>query len=380
MAKLSNTKKKSNTKAKVDKRKSSESASSSSTEDESHQTGSNQKSPLLVDCEKAFGSNNLYNVLSLEKTASQSDIKKAYYRLSLKCHPDKLSNSDEKSKEDGKHKFQLIGKIYSILSDEEKRKLYDEAGLIDGEEEFLSGERDWEAHWRGLFKKISTNDIDKFFETYKDSDEEKKDLLRLYEQHKGDMDLIMEYMFSSDAVADEERFRNILNNAIENEELVKHDLYVNESKRKANKRKADFEKEAVEAAKLKKEMGLDVDQEGLKNMILSRRKTENDNFLDKLEKKYSKGAVKKAGGLKPPKNIGKKKKEVSEDEDDESQEEEDNESEDDLSEEEDVDSDEENEKPKGKKKSNIIKKNSVKPKKQPPTKSIKTNAKRVKRL
>lgn len=74
MAKLSNTKKKSNTKAKVDKRNSSESTSaSSSTEDESNQTGSNQKSPLLVDCEKAFGSNNLYNVLSLEKTSSQSD-------------------------------------------------------------------------------------------------------------------------------------------------------------------------------------------------------------------------------------------------------------------------------------------------------------------
>lgn len=43
-------------------------------------------------------SNDYYNVLGLEKTASQADIKKAYYKLARTCHPDK-HQGDAKAEE-----------------------------------------------------------------------------------------------------------------------------------------------------------------------------------------------------------------------------------------------------------------------------------------
>jgi curved DNA-binding protein len=58
-----------------------------------------------------------YKVLGLEKGASAEDIKKAYRHLSKKYHPDATQGSDDKFKE--------IQEAYSILSDPQKRKEYD---------------------------------------------------------------------------------------------------------------------------------------------------------------------------------------------------------------------------------------------------------------
>lgn len=52
-------------------------------------------------------------------------VKKAYRQLALRYHPDR---TDIDQKEEAKTKFQIIGKVYGILSDEEKRKVYDDTG------------------------------------------------------------------------------------------------------------------------------------------------------------------------------------------------------------------------------------------------------------
>lgn len=57
-------------------------------------------------------------------------VKKAYYKLSLKVHPDRVG---EDEKENATGKFQTLGKVYSILSDKEKRKIYDETGKFKNE-------------------------------------------------------------------------------------------------------------------------------------------------------------------------------------------------------------------------------------------------------
>lgn len=54
-----------------------------------------------------------------------STVKRAYYKQSLKVHPDRASDEE---KENATEKFQTLGKVYSILSDGEKRKIYDETG------------------------------------------------------------------------------------------------------------------------------------------------------------------------------------------------------------------------------------------------------------
>ncbi|KAI9483865.1 MAG: hypothetical protein EXX96DRAFT_559976 [Benjaminiella poitrasii] len=63
-----------------------------------------------------------YKVLGTSKNASQSEIKKAYYKLAKQYHPD--TNKDK----DAREKFVQIQEAYEILSDEEKRKQYDQFG------------------------------------------------------------------------------------------------------------------------------------------------------------------------------------------------------------------------------------------------------------
>ncbi len=67
-------------------------------------------------------SESLYETLGVSKDASQDEIKKAYRRLARKYHPD--INKDSGAEE----KFKEINAAYEILSDEQKRKQYDQYG------------------------------------------------------------------------------------------------------------------------------------------------------------------------------------------------------------------------------------------------------------
>lgn len=71
-------------------------------------------------------SKDYYAVLGLSKDASAKDIKKAYRELALKYHPDRVDPSE---KDKAQKKFQEIGEAYEILSDPEKKKMYDEGGM-----------------------------------------------------------------------------------------------------------------------------------------------------------------------------------------------------------------------------------------------------------
>jgi curved DNA-binding protein len=65
---------------------------------------------------------NYYDILGVPRSASAEDIRKAYRKLARKHHPDM-------SKEAGSaEKFQKISEAYEVLSDEEKRKRYDQLG------------------------------------------------------------------------------------------------------------------------------------------------------------------------------------------------------------------------------------------------------------
>jgi curved DNA-binding protein len=65
-----------------------------------------------------------YSALGLSRDASQEEIKKSYRRLALKYHPDR--NRDDSGAEDT---FKEIGEAYAVLSDPEKRRIYDRYDL-----------------------------------------------------------------------------------------------------------------------------------------------------------------------------------------------------------------------------------------------------------
>ncbi|CAH9127032.1 unnamed protein product [Cuscuta epithymum] len=68
-----------------------------------------------------------YKILGISKTASASEIKKAYKRLALQWHPDK--NTD--NREEAEAKFRDVAAAYEVLGDEEKRTRYDRGEDID---------------------------------------------------------------------------------------------------------------------------------------------------------------------------------------------------------------------------------------------------------
>jgi molecular chaperone DnaJ len=68
-----------------------------------------------------------YNILGVDKNASESEIKKSYRKLSKEYHPDLNPNNKE-----SEEKFKDIAEAYSVLSDPEKRSNYDRFGTPNG--------------------------------------------------------------------------------------------------------------------------------------------------------------------------------------------------------------------------------------------------------
>ncbi|XP_021294898.1 dnaJ protein homolog 1-like [Herrania umbratica] len=72
-----------------------------------------------------------YKILQVDKNAKDDDLKKAYRKLAMKWHPDKNPNN----KKEAESKFKKISEAYEVLSDPQKRAIYDLYG-----EEGLKGQ------------------------------------------------------------------------------------------------------------------------------------------------------------------------------------------------------------------------------------------------
>lgn len=96
-----------------------------------------------------------YQVLGVPRTATQKEIKKAYYQMAKKYHPD--TNKDDPQ---AKEKFAQLAEAYEVLSDEGKRKQYDtygtagfDAGQAGGRQQYWSGQTS-NVNPEELFRKI----------------------------------------------------------------------------------------------------------------------------------------------------------------------------------------------------------------------------------
>ncbi|MFA5357244.1 MAG: DnaJ domain-containing protein, partial [Candidatus Omnitrophota bacterium] len=66
-----------------------------------------------------------YEILGVKKGATLEEIKKSYREMALRYHPDRVPHEQKKEAEE---KFKEISEAYAVLSDSQKRALYDQYG------------------------------------------------------------------------------------------------------------------------------------------------------------------------------------------------------------------------------------------------------------
>ncbi|XP_063291090.1 dnaJ homolog subfamily C member 9 [Pelobates fuscus] len=250
---------------------------------------------LLESCQSLFGSSDLYKVLRVRRESRDGEIRRGYHKVSLEVHPDRVPDGE---KEEATLKFQVLGKVYAVLSDQEQRALYDEQGIVDEEAESISQDRNWEEYWRLLFHKVTMEDITSYKEKYQGSEEERTEILQAYMDFEGDMDEIMNSVPCAE-YSDEPRIRAIIEKAIKQKKVSSYNAFVKESKKKHSQRQKRGHQEAKEAEQMAKELNLGEGTDDLKALIQKRQKErekEADSFFAQMEAKYCNNASK--GGKK----------------------------------------------------------------------------------
>ncbi|DAA78694.1 TPA_exp: DnaJ domain protein [Trichophyton benhamiae CBS 112371] len=257
-----------------------------------------------VDCEEP-PCINPYEVLGVAEQAGADEIRSAYRKKALRHHPDKVSAED---KDAAHRKFQEIAFAYAILSDERRRRRYDTTGNTAESLDLEDDDFSWTDFYREQFSvMIDGTLLDKFKQEYKGSDEERADLLRVYEECKGQMDGIYERVMASDVLEDDDRFRALIRDAIEAGEVADYPAFTEEPAETKRARRRAARKEAGEAMEMARELGVeeklfgsgsskktkggkssgDGGEDALMALIQQRQKSRGESFLANLEAKYA---------------------------------------------------------------------------------------------
>jgi len=97
-----------------------------------------------------------YEILGVPKTATQQEIKKAYRSLALQHHPDRVP---EDKKKEAEEKFKEISEAYGVLSDANKRGLYDQHGHAGIDQNFTTDDIFRGADFSSIFGEGGLEDI-----------------------------------------------------------------------------------------------------------------------------------------------------------------------------------------------------------------------------
>ncbi|PHT47090.1 hypothetical protein CQW23_11298 [Capsicum baccatum] len=104
-------------------------------------------------------SSDFYAVLGLKKECTETELRNAYKKLAMKWHPDRCSASGNlKFVEESKKKFQVIQEAYSVLSDANKRFLYDVGVYDSGDDDDENGMGDFLNEMANMMSQNKSNE------------------------------------------------------------------------------------------------------------------------------------------------------------------------------------------------------------------------------
>ncbi|KAL4870091.1 DnaJ domain-containing protein [Aspergillus spectabilis] len=252
----------------------------------------------------------LYGILGVKEDATAEQIKSAYRKQALKHHPDKAPAD---AREEANQQFQVIAFAYAILSDERRRQRFDLTGST-AEAVDLDDDFDWVDFYREQFSTaIDTNALEKFKSEYQGSEEEERDVLSAFENYEGDLNRVYESVMLSNVLDDDDRFRALIDKAIDDGKVEGYKKYTEESEKKREQRLKRAQKEAKEAEKLAK--NLEKEKEGnnakagrkskkgnndLAALIQQRHASRGESFFGRLEAKYNPSGKKRVAMDEPP--------------------------------------------------------------------------------
>ena len=95
-----------------------------------------------------MGDENYYNILKISYKCSQNDVKKAYYELIRKCHPDKTKNVDDKN-------VPKINKAYEVLKNPKTRAEYDKLLNLNNKREHKCPHNDLKEQSKSFYESLN---------------------------------------------------------------------------------------------------------------------------------------------------------------------------------------------------------------------------------
>lgn len=241
-----------------------------------------------------------YNVLQVDKDATPLAIKKAYKKLSLKYHPDKIQ---QQSLDEDNTLFPQIQFAYSILSDPAKRNRYDTTGSLGLLGEDPDDIFNWKEYFELTTEKITIDMIEEDRAKYQGSEEEKEDILHNFVYYEGDFLRLFEVIPHLEFDETEEsRVFDIVDAAVELDEITVDknirktwDKYKKSRKTKVKQMLKKLAKEAKQAEEMSKKISKKpIKNEGdLATLIKRKNAGKLDDLISSLESKYGKSKGKK---------------------------------------------------------------------------------------
>ncbi|KAG5465768.1 hypothetical protein CUR178_00481 [Leishmania enriettii] len=230
----------------------------------------------------------LYTTLGVCRNSSIEEVSRAYRRLALKYHPDRNP--------DGVEEFKRISNAYAVLSDPERRAVYDRTGFVSDSTEASHSIPDEAARQQRSAE--LADQVRDFFTTYAGSAEERADVMRGYAKCHGDFKkMVQQHLLFDNGVEGEVlRLHRLVMKLIAKGTLSSTPAWESTSTAKdIAKLEKSMHRERREAEEALKEMRgsgpsaaavADGDLGALQVMIRQRQQSSYESMLNRLESKY----------------------------------------------------------------------------------------------